>query len=518
MTGRRSGGARAILGGLVVLAVFLGGALPAGAAKPARAAAKPPTVAITSPTAGATVSGTVAVSGTASDDVGLSSVRVAVDGGAPVAVTGTGSWTWTWATSGLANGSHVLTASATDTSGLTASTSVTVSVANPTADTTAPSVAITAPASGSTLSGTAMVAGTASDTSGVASVEVAIDGGPWAMASGTSSWSWSWATATAANGSHTITTRARDGAGNTSTATRSVSVSNVAADSTPPSVAITAPAGGSTVSGNVTVTGTAGDAGGLVKVEVAVDGGPYATASGTSSWSWGWSTTSLANGSHSLVARATDAAGNTATAGTTVTVGNTSAAPATQGTWVSPEGVTISISSAGPWTIARIYELLKANALDLDEVGPRLTIVVQDTAASTCTSSASTSGGVYSSYSARITLQGVNSRFATSPDRAMAHEYGHAWTMYHLYMTHQGDWSSYLDQRWTAADGSTVLATDSRLDSSYSWTRGEIVAEDYRLLFGSSAAVSQAPTHMNTAITDPRNQPGLRDWFLQHWG
>jgi hypothetical protein len=387
-----------------------------------------------------------------------------------------------------------------------------------TPDKTPPVVAITSPASGASLSGTATVTGTASDANVVAAVEVAVDGGPYVKASGTTSWSWSWSTTSVPNGSHSITARARDAAGNTSTTSTWVSVSNVAADTTAPTVAVSAPASGATVGGTVAVTGTAGDAGGVAKVEVAVDGGPYATASGTGSWAWSWSTASVANGTHTLTARATDASGNTATTSRTVTVSNTSVAPATQGTWVSPEGVTISVASAGPWTIDRIYEMLKANALDLDRVGPRLTINVQDTAATTCTSSASTSGGVYTSYSARITLQGVNSRFATSPDRALAHEYGHAWTMYHLYLTHQGDWTSFLGKRWSAADGSTVLAGDSRLDSSYSWTRGEIIAEDYRLLFGSADAVSQAPTHMNTAIADPRNQPGLRDWFLKSWG
>ena len=87
-----------------------------------------PTVTITSPVAGTTVSGTIAVSGVAADDLGVASVNVQVDGGAPQRAVGTNAWTWSWSTSGL-SGSHVITAIATDSSGQTARTSATVSVA-----------------------------------------------------------------------------------------------------------------------------------------------------------------------------------------------------------------------------------------------------------------------------------------------------------------------------------------------------------------------------------------------------
>jgi len=61
-----------------------------------------------------------------------------------------------------------------------------------------------------------------------------------------------WDSTTASNGSHTLTAVARDAAGNAATATGvTVTVSN---DSTPPTVSMTAPAGGANVSGsNITV-------------------------------------------------------------------------------------------------------------------------------------------------------------------------------------------------------------------------------------------------------------------------
>ena len=60
------------------------------------------------------------------------------------------------------------------------------------------------------------------------------------------------------------------------------------------------------------------------------------------------------------------------------------------------------------------------------------------------------------------------------------------------------------------------LSGDPRLDSSYSWDRREILAEDYRLLFGSAKAISERPTQMNTAIPQPSNVDGLAG-FLAAW-
>lgn len=195
-----------------------------------------------------------------------------------------------------------------------------------------------------------------------------------------------------------------------------------------------------------------------------------------------------------------------------------SSAPATQGTWVSPEGVTIEVATTGPWTIAAIDRLLRENALDLGRIGPSLRIRVQDSLASQTAVSAVKAGDAYSSFSAVLYLKGDSSTFASQPDAQFAHEYGHVWTSFHLYMDQRGNWSSYLDTRWSSADGALRLGQDDRLGTSYTWDRGEIIGDDYRLLFGSPAAVAQRPAHMNRSLVDPRNQPGLRDWFLESWG
>jgi hypothetical protein len=204
-----------------------------------------------------------------------------------------------------------------------------------------------------------------------------------------------------------------------------------------------------------------------------------------------------------------------------VSVNNAAAPPDTQGSWVSPEGVHIIVNSAGPWTISQIYSMLQANALDLSVVGPGYTIDVQDQFASMTVTSAILQGGTYSDYQATTYLQGGTSTFSSWPDYVLAREYGIAWSQYYLYMQHDGSWSSFLNVR---LDGSTYngttyqyLGQDPRLDSTQTWEEREIIADDYRLSFGSSAAVSERPYPMNSMIVDPRNQFGLGSWLLNHW-
>src|SRR5262249_53970029 len=91
-------------------------------------------------------------------------------------------------------------------------------------------------------------------------------------------------------------------------------------DGTPPSIVIVAPTAGATVSGTVTVTGTAADNVQVAAVTVSVDNGPFAAASGTTSWSYGLDTTSLTAGAHTISARATDSSGNSTVSSVSVSV------------------------------------------------------------------------------------------------------------------------------------------------------------------------------------------------------
>jgi len=97
-------------------------------------------------------------------------------------------------------------------------------------DTTPPTVSVTAPAAGSTVSGTTTVAATASDDVGVASVQFKVDGANLGPADTAAPYTASWDTTTATAGAHVVTAVARDAAGN---ATTSSPVTVTVANSTP---------------------------------------------------------------------------------------------------------------------------------------------------------------------------------------------------------------------------------------------------------------------------------------------
>src|SRR5207245_955429 len=132
----------------------------------------PPTATMTAPASGATVTGTISVSATASDNLGVVGVQFQLDGATPGAEDTEAPYSVHWDTTTAANGSHSLRAVARDAAGNnTTSASVTVTVSNgPPSDTTPPTVALTSPASGATVTGTIAVTADASDNVGVAGV------------------------------------------------------------------------------------------------------------------------------------------------------------------------------------------------------------------------------------------------------------------------------------------------------------------------------------------------------------
>ncbi len=105
-------------------------------------------------------------------------------------------------------------------------------------------------------------------------------------------------------------------------------------DATPPTVSMTAPASGATVSGVVTLTASASDNVGVAGVQFKLDGANLGAEDTTGpAYSAAWDTTTATNGSHTLTAVARDAAGNVATAtSVTVTVSNATSPPPPPGT------------------------------------------------------------------------------------------------------------------------------------------------------------------------------------------
>ena len=96
-----------------------------------------------------------------------------------------------------------------------------------------------------------------------------------------------------------------------------------APDTAAPSVSLTAPSGGSVLSGTTTLSATATDNTGVAGVKFKVDGADVDTEDLSSPYSVTWNTAGATAGSHQITAVARDAAGNSATsAAVTVTVNN----------------------------------------------------------------------------------------------------------------------------------------------------------------------------------------------------
>jgi Bacterial Ig domain/Galactose oxidase, central domain len=283
----------------------------------------PPTVSLTAPAAG-TVSGTVTVSANASDNVGVIGVQFQLDGANLGIEDGTAPYSVSWNTTTATNGAHTLTAIARDAAGnRTTSAAVAVTVSNSApVDTTPPTVSITAPANAASVLGTITVSANASDNVGVAGVQFQLDGVNLGAEDTASPYSVSWNTTTATNATHMLSAIARDAAGNKTTASVTVTVNNPVPDTTPPTVSITAPATGTTVSGAISVSANASDNVGVVGVQFQLDGANLGAEDTASPYSVSWNTTTATNATHTLSAIARDAAGNKTTATVSVTVSN----------------------------------------------------------------------------------------------------------------------------------------------------------------------------------------------------
>jgi len=308
-----------LYGGPITLTSYvweaLGNPLPAGIYTPADVT--PPSVSITSPLPGSSVNGTVSVSVTGSDNVGVTKVEFYVNG-VLQGIDATSPYLFSWNTSALAAGTYTLTAKAYDAANnVGQSTAVTVSVFS---DTTPPVVAISQPASAATVSGTVAVSASASDNVGVSKVEFYANSTLLAAVN-VAPYTFNWNTSLFSNGNYTLTAKAYDAAGNVGLSSRSVTVFN---DTIAPTVTIAAPIAGSKLSGTVSVSVNASDNVGVTKVALYVNN--VLQASNTSApYTFSWNTTSVANGTYTMTAKAYDAAGNVGNSSSvTVTVSNNS--------------------------------------------------------------------------------------------------------------------------------------------------------------------------------------------------
>jgi len=116
-------------------------------------------------------------------------------------------------------------------------------------------------------------------------------------------------------------------------------------DTTPPTVSISSPANGATVSGTITVAANASDNVGVAGVQFLLDGAALGAEDTAAPFAVSWNAATASSGSHTLTAIARDAAGNRATsAGVTVTVSNGGAV-----TRIEEDNPAVSASPAGAW-------------------------------------------------------------------------------------------------------------------------------------------------------------------------
>ncbi len=285
---------------------------------------------------GVTNDNTLTLTGTA---VANSTVKV-FDGTTQIGTaTASASGAWSYTTAALADGGHSLTVKVTDAAGNTSAASSALAVKIDTSAPNAPTMASSA-TTGSSLTtaadksanpNTVSLTGTAEANSTVKVFDGATQIG---TATADSSGVWSFTSGTLATGNHTFTSKAMDAAGNTSAASAGLVV-NIPSTPTTPNVPA-APkissfsndtgVAGDKITGDNTLTLT-GSAAANSTVKVFDGTTQIGTATANSSGAWSYTTTALADGSHNLTAKVTDASGNASAASEALAVKIDTTAP-----------------------------------------------------------------------------------------------------------------------------------------------------------------------------------------------
>ncbi|MES2970891.1 MAG: fibronectin type III domain-containing protein [Patescibacteria group bacterium] len=166
-----------------------------------------------------------------------------------------------------------------------------------------------------------------------------------------------------------------------------------------------------------------------------------------------------------------------------------------------PDGMKV-LSFNDVVTAQQIYDELHSGTLIGKEAAT--TKVYFDLGTANVTNSSwSGTQGTYSGYTAVINTDYLG--WVANGNTTLFHEYGHAWSLYHQIMVQQTEvMTSYLEARG--------LADDPRIGTNVYWDPKEMIAEDYRKLFGSDRAL-ELPIANNGNIPSPDQVPGLREYL-----
>ncbi|HLQ64477.1 MAG TPA: Ig-like domain-containing protein, partial [bacterium] len=296
--------------------------------------ATPPSVSMTSPTAGTQVAGVAPMSASATSPVGIAGVQFQLDGVNQGAEVTTPPYTMTWNSATVANGSHALVAVARDTTSIrTTSPSVGVTVGNPpiissvtVSSSTSSNVSVVwttnMPSTSqieyglTTSYGTAMPLDTA-----LVTAHVMI---PTNLTSGTL---------------YHYRVKSQDAIG-----ILAISGDFAFTTMTPPTVSMTSPTTGVQVAGTVPISASATSSMGIAGVQFQLDGLNLGAEITTAPYTVTWNTATVANGSHSLAAVARDTTSiRTTSLSIGVTVGN------------PPVISSVTVSSSTPSSVSVVW-------------------------------------------------------------------------------------------------------------------------------------------------------------------
>lgn len=278
-------------------------------------AASPPNLVITFPAQFAPLSGSVDVRGSA-EGTALATRRLEYGVGVspstflPIGPPSSGHVTngslGTWDVTALVEGLYSLRLAGTDAEG----TSSFFTVSPVRVDRTGPQILSVSPANGASLPASPLtVSASATDDYGIARLQFKVDGVAVSVSSPTEptnvfTTSFVWNAAAAGAGSHALEVSAFDLAGNKTTRAMNVTVIN---DTTPPTVALTAPAPNTDIAGTVAVEANASDNVEIQHVLFSLDGSAPFGTDAVAPYRATLSTLGIALGPHTLTATAVDA-------------------------------------------------------------------------------------------------------------------------------------------------------------------------------------------------------------------
>ena len=290
--------------------------------------------------------------------------------GASLIATDTSS-PYSFAWNAVAAGTYTITAKVTDSTALT-TTSAAISLKS----NAAPTVSITAPATGTVVASPASfnLTANAADSDGTITQVQFLNGTTVLNTDTTAPYAFTWSAV--ANGTYSITARATDNNGRITTSTAISLISNAA-----PTVSLTAPATNTSVNALATfnLTATAADTGGsITKVEF------YSSLNGaspllintdtTSPYAFSW--TAVAAGTYTVTAKATDNSGLVTTSAAITLKSNAAptvsmAAPATNTVVTAPATFALTANAADTdGTITQVQFLNGTTVLNTDTSAP----------------------------------------------------------------------------------------------------------------------------------------------------